>query len=309
VKLSKAYDHTLFKNLNASFVRGDRVAIVGPNGAGKSTFLRIISGEMQPDSGSVRYGTGLRTASYSQSSVDDLPAGRTASEAVMQMGVTDEEARSLLGRLNLTGDSGDKYVEEFSGGERRRIMLARLMAQRADCLFLDEPTNDLDIPSREALEDVLASYEGALFVVSHDRYLLKRLAERVVSIRDGKATVFDGDYETFERKLHDEKNGVAPRPAQQQQKKTPVKLDRNAEHEAKLELGNRKRAVIDTEKRVAEIDRKKAELEKLFAAPGLYDDPDEVVRLQRELERLNAEGGAAMEAWELAVESLEGFTT
>jgi ATP-binding cassette, subfamily F, member 3 len=309
VKLSKAYDHTLFKNLNASFVRGDRVAIVGPNGAGKSTFLRIISGEMQPDSGSVRYGTGLRTASYSQSSVDDLPAGRTASEAVMQMGVTDEEARSLLGRLNLTGDSGDKYVEEFSGGERRRIMLARLMAQRADCLFLDEPTNDLDIPSREALEDVLASYEGALFVVSHDRYLLKRLAERVVSIRDGKATVFDGDYETFERKLHDEKNGVAPRPApQQQQKKTPAKLDRNAEHEAKLELGNRKRAVIDTEKRVAEIDRKKAELEKLFAAPGLYDDPDEVVRLQRELERLNAEGGAAMEAWELAVESLEGFT-
>ncbi|MDB5042508.1 MAG: ybiT [Candidatus Eremiobacteraeota bacterium] len=309
VKLSKAYDHTLFKNLNASFVRGDRVAIVGPNGAGKSTFLRIISGEMQPDSGSVRYGTGLRTASYSQSSVDDLPAGRTASEAVMQMGVTDEEARSLLGRLNLTGDSGDKYVEEFSGGERRRIMLARLMAQRADCLFLDEPTNDLDIPSREALEDVLASYEGALFVVSHDRYLLKRLAERVVSIRDGKATVFDGDYETFERKLHDEKNGVAPRPApQQQQKKTPVKLDRNAEHDAKLELGNRKRAVIDTEKRVAEIDRKKAELEKLFAAPGLYDDPDEVVRLQRELERLNAEGGAAMEAWELAVESLEGFT-
>jgi ATP-binding cassette subfamily F protein 3 len=308
VKLTKAYDHTLFKNLNASFVRGDRVAIVGPNGAGKSTFLRIISGEMQPDAGSVRYGTGLRTASYSQSSVDDLPAGRTASEAVMEMGVTDEEARSLLGRLNLTGDSGDKYVEEFSGGERRRIMLARLMAQRADCLFLDEPTNDLDIPSREALEDVLASYEGALFVVSHDRYLLKRLAERVVSIRDGKATVFDGDYETFERKLH-EKNGVAPRPAQQQQKKSPVQLDRNAEHEAKLELGNRKRAVTETEKRVAEIDRKKAELEKLFAAPGLYDDPDEVVRLQRELERLNAEGGAAMEAWELAVESLEGFTT
>jgi ATP-binding cassette subfamily F protein 3 len=308
VKLSKAYDHTLFKNLTASFVRGDRVAIVGPNGAGKSTFLRIISGEMQPDSGSVRYGTGLRTASYSQSSVDDLPAGRTASEAVMEMGVTDEEARSLLGRLNLTGDSGDKYVEEFSGGERRRIMLARLMAKRADCLFLDEPTNDLDIPSREALEDVLASYEGALFVVSHDRYLLKRLAERVVSIRDGKATVFDGDYETFERRLHDEKNGVAPKPAQHQQKKSPVQLDRNAEHAAKLELGNRKRAVIETEKRVAEIDRKKAELEKLFAAPGLYDDPDEVVRLQRDLERLNAEGGAAMEAWELAVESLEGFT-
>jgi ATP-binding cassette, subfamily F, member 3 len=307
VNLAKAYDHTLFANVNASFVRGDRVAIVGPNGAGKSTFLRIISGEMQPDKGSVKYGQGLRTASYSQSSVDDLPARATASEAVMQMGVTDEEARSLLGRLNLGGDSGDKPVEAFSGGERRRIMLARLMAQRADCLFLDEPTNDLDIPSREALEDVLASYEGALFVVSHDRYLLKRLAERVVSIRDGKATVFDGDYATFERKLHEQKSG-APAPHVKEKAQTPVVAERDLGHEAKLELGRRKRAVSDTEKRVAEVERKKAGLERLFAAPGLYDDPDEVVRLQRELERVNAESGAAMEAWELAVESLEGFT-
>ena len=309
--LTKAYDHTLFANVTANFVRGDRVAIVGPNGAGKSTFLRIISGELQPDRGSVRYGTGLRTASYSQSSIDDLPAGATAAEAVMQMGVTDEEARSLLGRLNLSGDAGDKFVEEFSGGERRRIMLARLMAQRADCLFLDEPTNDLDIPSREALEDVLASYEGALFVVSHDRFLLKRLAERVVAIRDGAAVVFDGDYDTYERKLHENKNGAAPRPpqAQPQPKKSVPELDRNAEHEAKLELGRRKRAVIDAEQRVAALDRKKAELERLFAAPDLYDDPDEVVRLQRELERLNSEGGAAMEAWELAVESLDGFAT
>ncbi|HEY4440895.1 MAG TPA: ABC-F family ATP-binding cassette domain-containing protein [Candidatus Elarobacter sp.] len=306
MNLSKAYDRTLFAKVNANFVRGDRVAIVGPNGAGKSTFLRILTGELQPDTGSVRYGTGLRTASYSQSSVDDLPAGATAAEAVMQMGVTDEEARSLLGRLNLGGDSGDKRVEEFSGGERRRIMLARLMAQRADCLFLDEPTNDLDIPSREALEDVLASYEGALFVVSHDRFLLKRLAERVVAIRDGKAVVFDGDYEAYERAQHERSGGTAPRA--QAPPPTPVARDRNQGHDAKLELGRRKRAVADAEKRVADLDRRKAELETLFAAPDLYDDAEEVVRLQRQLEKANAEAGAAMEAWELAVEALEGFT-
>ena len=151
----------------------------------------------------MRYGTGLRTASYAQTTVDDLPSGATAAEAVQQMGVTGEEARSLLGRLNLGGDAVDKSVDAFSGGERRRIMLARLMAQRADCLFLDEPTNDLDIPSREALEDVLASYEGALFVVSHDRYLLKRLAERVVSIRDGA-----GDRRR--RRLRDLRAAAAP---------------------------------------------------------------------------------------------------
>ncbi len=201
--LTKAYDRTLFAGVTTTFYRGDRVAIVGPNGAGKTTFLRIIAEELPPDRGSVRYGSGLRTASYSQSSVDDLRAGDTASEAVMRMGVTDEEARGLLGRLNLGGDSGDKPVEAFSGGERRRIMLARLMAQKADCLFLDEPTNDLDIPSREALEDVLASYDGALFVVSHDRYLLKRLGERVVAIRDGRLTVLDDGYDAYERTQHE----------------------------------------------------------------------------------------------------------
>jgi ATP-binding cassette subfamily F protein 3 len=308
--LTKAYDRTLFADVTASFVRGDRVAIVGPNGAGKSTFLRIISGELAPDRGTVRYGVGLRTAGYSQSSVDDLPAGATAAAAVMEMGVTDGEARSLLGRLNLGGDSGDKPVEAFSGGERRRIMLARLMAQRADCLFLDEPTNDLDIPSREALEDVLASYEGTLFVVSHDRYLLKRLAERVVAIRDGAATIYDGDYDEYERRRHEPANGnaAAAAPAPAKPPAPAIPLDRRAAHEAKLELGRRTRAVQDAEKRVAQLDREKATLEHLFAAPDLYDQPDEIVRLQRELERVNSEAEAALEAWEVATDALDGFT-
>ncbi|MDB5027373.1 MAG: ATP-binding cassette, subfamily er 3, partial [Candidatus Eremiobacteraeota bacterium] len=252
--ITKAYDSTLFAGVTTTFTRGQRVAIVGPNGAGKTTFLRIISGELAPDKGTIRYGTGLRTASYSQSSVDDLPPGATAADAVMRMGVTDEVARGLLGRLNLGGDSGDKPVEAFSGGERRRIMLARLMAQQADCLFLDEPTNDLDIASREALEDVLADYDGALFVVSHDRYLLKRLGERVVAIRDGKAAVIDGDYETYERRLHEQTaspssngngNGAARAQAQTAQKTAPAKLDRQAAHEAKAAASRRKRAVAD----------------------------------------------------------------
>ena len=283
------------------------MAIVGPNGAGKTTFLRILAGELLPDTGSVRYGSGLRTASYAQTSVDDLPAAATAAEAVQAMGANAGEARALLGRLNLGGDAVDKPVEAFSGGERRRIMLARLMAQRADCLFLDEPTNDLDIPSREALEDVLASYEGALFVVSHDRYLLKRLAERVVAIRDGKASIVDADYETYERRLHEPKRDAAPeRDALPAARGNPAGDRKNA-HEGKLELGRRKRALADAEQRVADLDRDKAELERLFAVPELYDDPDEIVRLQRQMERVNAESEAALEAWEIAAASLEGF--
>jgi ATP-binding cassette subfamily F protein 3 len=301
--LSKAYDVPLFTGIDAFFSRGDRVAIVGPNGAGKTTFLRIISGELAPDAGTVRYGTGLTTAAYSQSSVDDLVAGDSAAEAVMRMGVTDEEARTLLGRLNLGGDSGDKPVEAFSGGERRRIMLARLMAQRADCLFLDEPTNDLDIPSREALEEVLAAYEGALFVVSHDRYLLKRLAERVVAIGDGLATVFDGDYEAYERLEHAARKGAAP--AKAAAKTEPAKGNRKASHQTKLDLGRRKRAVAEAEQRVADLEAERAELERRFAASDVYDDPNTVVALQRNLERVRGESDKAMALWERAVQALE----
>jgi ATP-binding cassette subfamily F protein 3 len=301
--LTKAYDQTLFSGVDAFFARGDRVAIVGPNGAGKTTFLRIISGEMAPDAGTVRYGTGLTTASYSQSSVDDLAAGDTAADAVMRMGVTDEEARGLLGRLNLGGNSGDKPVEAFSGGERRRIMLARLMAQRADCLFLDEPTNDLDIPSREALEEVLASYEGAFFIVSHDRYLLKRLAERVVAIRDGVATIVDGDYETYERLEHAARKGAAA--AKAAPKAEPVKVNRKTAHQTKLDLGRRKRTLAEAEQRVADLEAQRAELERRFTAPDVYDDPNTVVALQRDLDRVRGESEKAMVLWERAVQASE----
>ena len=210
----------------------------------------------------------------------------------MQMGVTGEEARSLLGRLRLGGDAVDKPVEAFSGGERRRIMLARLMAQRADCLFLDEPTNDLDIPSREALEDVLASYDGALFVVSHDRYLLKRLAQRVIAIRDGHATIVDGDYDTYEQRQH-----MLPAAAEQRSGAKTAQNDKRAAHEAKLDAGRRKRAVADAEKRVADLDAEKVKLEARFAASDLYADPSAVITLQLELDRVRLESERAFEAW------------
>jgi ATP-binding cassette subfamily F protein 3 len=302
--LSKAYDQPLFDGFSGRIGRGEHVAIVGPNGAGKTTFLRILSGELTPDRGSVRYGTGLAVASYSQRTVDDLPAGASAVEAVMQLGVAPEQARALLGRLNLGGAAGDKLVENFSGGERRRIMLARLMAQRADCLFLDEPTNDLDIPGREAVEDVLADYAGALLVVSHDRYLLKRLAKRVIAIGDGSAALLDVDYETFERRAHEQ----AATPESSRERVTQSaggERRRESAHEAKLEAGRRARAVEAAERRVADLDRRRAEIELLFTQPELYDDPETIVELQRDLERVRVESESAYEEWETAVRAAE----
>ncbi|MGH7757569.1 MAG: ABC-F family ATP-binding cassette domain-containing protein, partial [Vulcanimicrobiaceae bacterium] len=197
--LTKAYDRPLFAKLAFDLVRGERLAVVGENGSGKSTLLGIVAGRIAADAGHVRVSEGVRVAYFSQDTADDLPSELSAVDAVLAAApIVPERARSLLGRLGLGGEAADKRVGEFSGGERRRIMLARLMAQASDCLLLDEPTNDLDIPSREALEAVLAGYGGAMMVISHDRYLLARVAQRVLWLHDGTATLIDGGYDAYE---------------------------------------------------------------------------------------------------------------
>ena len=294
--LSARYETTLFAGLSFSVARGERIAVVGPNGAGKSTLLAILAGKRAADAGSVKVQEGVKTAYFSQDAADELPSGMSAVDAVLSGAtILPEDGRALLGRLGLTGDAGDKPVEAFSGGERRRIMLARLMARSADCLFLDEPTNDLDIPSREGLEDVLASYGGAMIVVSHDRYLLRRLAEKVLWIRDGVASLIDGGYERFE-----ELQRADAAPAQKPKVKAPppppepVAIDRD-------ERRRRERAVRDLaacEREVARLDAERARLEREFADPAIYDDRDRVAVLERELADVRRAADDAFVAWE-----------
>jgi ATP-binding cassette subfamily F protein 3 len=297
--LGAAYAQPLFANLDLEVVRGERIAIVGPNGAGKSTLLSVLAGRRLPDAGSVKLMEGVTTAYFSQDASDELPAGCSAVEAVLDgSSIVVEEARSLLGRLGLGGDAGDKDVGAFSGGERRRIMLARLMARSADLLFLDEPTNDLDIPSREALEDVLASYGGAMLVVSHDRYLLRRLAERVIWLHDGRATTIDNGYERFEFL---QREPQAPQPKPVPKAPAPAALER----EVRLDRERRGRELAACEREVARLDQERATLEREFADPGIYDDRALVARLERDLEAARAALDAAYERWEAMLEGAQ----
>jgi ATP-binding cassette subfamily F protein 3 len=298
--LAVAYDRPLFTNLDIEVTRGERLAIVGPNGAGKSTLLAVLSGAREPDRGAVRPIAGVSTAYFSQEAADDLPSGVSAAEAVQRgSSVSAEEARGLLGRLGLGGDAGDKPVEAFSGGERRRIMLARLMARSADLLFLDEPTNDLDIPSREALEDVLATYSGAMVVVSHDRYLLQRLAQRVLWLHDGEATSIAGGYERFEAMSRGEKLPPAERkPAEKKTARKPEAVERDE----RLALERKAREIASCEREVARLDERRAELEREFADPNIYDDRARVADLERELEAARSAVDAAYRRWESMLE-------
>ena len=321
--LSKSFGEPLFAGLSFQIARGERVALVGPNGAGKSTLLEILAGRTAADAGSVKVLEGVKTAFFAQDSSDDLAPELSAVDAVRDgPNVTDQAARALLGRLGLGGDAAEKPVGAFSGGERRRIMLARLMARSADLLFLDEPTNDLDIPSREALEAVLVTYGGAMIVVSHDRYLLRRLAERVLHLHDGGATFVQGGYERFEELVRtgatrdpaaatngtknakgaSERDGKNGKPVNDRADKSSGSngngRSSGSNGNAKPKDAKRAKALASAEREVARLDEERARLEGEFLDPHVYDDRERVAQLERELAAVRAAADAALERWE-----------
>src|SRR5215471_1690284 len=178
-------------------LRGDRVGLLGPNGSGKTTLLRTIIGELQPTSGHVYPGHNVRIGYYSQTH-SGLNAQRTIVDEVRQVSTLSEEgARSFLGRFLFTGDDVFKPIGALSGGERSRVALALLTLQGSNFLVLDEPTNHLDLQSRQFLEEVLGEFEGTLLFVSHDRYFIDRLATKVWVIEDGVLIPYLGNYSEY----------------------------------------------------------------------------------------------------------------
>ncbi|MGZ3575155.1 MAG: ribosomal protection-like ABC-F family protein [Vulcanimicrobiaceae bacterium] len=299
--LTKAYAQPLFTDLSVDLAQGERLAIVGPNGAGKSTLLRILGGDVQADRGSVRYNPAVRVAYFAQNAHDQLDVDQSAVDNVLSAApVTPEEARSLLGRMRISGDAADKPVRGFSGGERRRIMLARLMARKADVLLLDEPTNDLDIDSREALESVLDEYAGALVVISHDRYLLARLSERVLWIDGGAWGVLDGGYDAYESQQRERERERAAREAVRDAEQR-AKTSRITPLKARSQLETQ---IARVEREISTLDMRKSEIEALFAAPGLYEDRPRMKALEEELAGIADRSDQALRKWEMLLDRL-----
>lgn len=200
-------DNILFLGANLTIERGDRIAILGPNGAGKSTLLRFITGQEQPEDGTVTLGKHNVIPSYfEQNQAEALDLDKTVMETIHEE-VPDwknVEVRSLLGRFLFSGDTVFKPVAALSGGEKARLALAKMLLHPANLMILDEPTNHLDIPAKEMLESALKTYEGSLIVVSHDRYFISKVANKIVVIKDGELVVYDGDYDYYQRKLQAE---------------------------------------------------------------------------------------------------------
>lgn len=200
-KISKSFgDLHVLKNVNLQVERGDRIALVGPNGAGKSTLLRIMAEVDQPDKGSQLLGHNVRPSYFAQHQADILNVDRTVVDEVYEAAPptwTEEDVRGLLGRFLFSNDDVFKKIGVLSGGERSRVALAKMLLRPANLLFLDEPTNHLDIAGREVLEQALQDYPGTFVIISHDRYLLDRVANKIVDIADGEVRLYVGNYTQY----------------------------------------------------------------------------------------------------------------
>jgi len=201
-------DKILFLGANLLIERGDRIAFLGPNGAGKSTLLKMITGMEIPTEGTVKLGDhNVIPGYFEQNQAEALDLDKTVMETIHNE-VPDwknEEVRTLLGRFLFAGDTVFKQVGALSGGEKARLALAKMLLCPVNLIILDEPTNHLDIPAKEMLEEALQNYDGTAIVVSHDRYFISQVANKIVEIRDGEFRVYLGDYHYYLTKIEEEK--------------------------------------------------------------------------------------------------------
>ncbi len=230
--LTHAYDDKIiFIDANLHIERGDRIAILGPNGAGKSTLLRLIAGHEKPNDGTITLGThNVRLAYFEQNQAEALDLEKsvlaTIAEEVPKWKT--EDVRALLGRFLFSGDAAFKKVASLSGGEKARLALAKMMLGANNFLILDEPTNHLDIPAKETLETALKKFAGTIIVVSHDRYFISQIANKIVEIRDGQLRLYHGNYQYYLDRIAEEKQkSIDAKEAAEAAAKAAAKRERN----------------------------------------------------------------------------------
>lgn len=307
--VKKSYqDSLLIKDISFKIKKGDKIALIGPNGCGKTTLLKIISGQIPADQGEIRLGSRVEMAYFSQEHEDLNPNQTVLDEIVSNFDLTLQEARTALGGMLFSEDEVFKLVGDLSGGELGRLAFLKVILSRANFLLLDEPTNHLDIASCQVVESMLADFEGTVLVVSHDRYFIDQVADQVLSIEDGRAEYYRGNYSYYhEKKQEKEKNLLAE---QRETKEKVIRPDmqlREEEKERKRIWRGLNQELDAIEASIMEIEQRKAELESLLSDPGTYNDEEKARNLNTEYRQIEQSLRSSYEQWEYLHEELDEY--
>ncbi|MBL0184088.1 MAG: ATP-binding cassette domain-containing protein [Chitinophagaceae bacterium] len=316
--VSKSFGNLkIIENTGAEIDRGDKVALIGANGKGKSTLLRIIAGT-EPFTGERIWGHNVNDSLYAQHQLEALDINNTVLGEMQgsRSGKTDLELRSLLGCFLFSGDDVDKKIKVLSGGEKARVALAKTIVSKANFLLLDEPTNHLDIHSVELLIEALNKYEGSIVLVSHDRYFISKIANKIWEIEDHKIREFKGTYKEWEdwkerreaEKIKEAKAVKQPEPVSQPEKKQkePEKtVQRNSiDKDLKKELQKQKNIFNQLEEKIARLNQQKTQLEADLAAPAVYNDKNRFLETETAYKNTVTELQKTTSEYETAFERL-----
>jgi ATP-binding cassette, subfamily F, member 3 len=320
--VSKHYGNLrVFDAVNLTLYRGEKIAFVGVNGAGKSTLFRLLASVEEPTSGRVNPGLNVRMAFFSQESAANLNYDRTVWEEVQSVPspANDQERRNLLGAFLFSGCDIYKPVAVLSGGEKSRLTLLKILLLGSNFLVLDEPTNHLDLKTKEIFQDALLQYEGTLAIVSHDRYFLDRLVDRVVELRDGRAIEYRGDYSYFIEKRR-EALALSPPPRNEakedaetgatEEKGYKTKEMKRQEAEERNRLARHLKPLKDelasVEERIAHLEEMKKNHEEELCHPDLHKKPDRIKLLTQKLQKAHQELEGLYERWTEIMDRIEG---
>lgn len=302
--ISKSFDDTLlYKDVSFNIYKGDKVGLIGANGSGKTTLFKMILNKMKPDSGTVNLGVSVFPEYFDQEQ-ENLDLDKTILDEVWDKypSLNHFDIRSYLAKFMFIGDDIFKLVGDLSGGERSRVTLLELMLSDSNFLLMDEPTNHLDISSKEVLEEALNNYEATVFMISHDRYFLNKVCNRIIEVKDNGIEIFEGNYNYYLSKKENPNFEVEIKENKTQKKKDQKKLREEQKERQKLVRESEK-----IEKRIEEIEALIHDLNVEFTKPEIYEDFETTQKITKEISNLEEEKDEISMRWMEVMEIIENY--
>lgn len=297
--LAKSFDDKqLFKNVDIHIRKGERVFIIGGNGCGKTTLFRILTGKTPMDSGEYDYGANVEIGYFDQMQ-QNLDLSKTALDEVWDTfpNMTQTEVRSALASFLFKGDEVFKPLSKMSGGERARVSLLKLMLKGSNFLLLDEPTNHLDASSREELEKTLLDYSGTMLIVSHDRYFINKIADRILLLTNNGVKEYLGNYDYYLERTTAEKSGAVPT-ENKKDKKEKTQNDYFLQKQKQSEERKRQTKLKKAEAEIERLDEEIAKTQELLSSEEVAADYEKLMELSKLLEDLQKQQEEQYEIWE-----------